>query len=239
MDSTSFAVMTMRDLRRKPGSARSSRKSRPVQEPLTPYQRQLAEQFLPLARAIARPLKLMYPHWKDDFESAACLALVEAARSFDPDRKIRFATFARFRIRGALHDVGRTLRTGGWDPGRDENPQMFRITSLNEVPGTPLTREYGVGAEVEAADNFEQWLRRLPKRNADVCRYCYVENKTQSEIALLLGISQSEVTRLHRQAIDLLAEPYAGKSKRRSAASQMPATATAVDFSLTEAALLV
>ena len=59
---------------------------------------------------------------RDEFESAACLALVEAARSFDPTRNIRFATFARFRIRGALVDVGRVMGhlTAGtnWTPRR-------------------------------------------------------------------------------------------------------------------------
>src|SRR5205807_753874 len=101
------------------GPLRKPRKLREPHNPLTEEQRELAAQFLPLARKLAKPLKTMFAQWKDEFESAACLALVEAARSYDPSRNIRFATFARFRIRGALMDVGRVMGLSGWEADRE------------------------------------------------------------------------------------------------------------------------
>jgi DNA-directed RNA polymerase specialized sigma24 family protein len=65
-----------------------------------------------------------------------------------------------------------------------------------------------VGAEFEDVDAVEDWLRKLPRRHAQVCRLHYLYGKTQAEIAEAVGCSQSEVTRLHRKAIELLAEPY-------------------------------
>jgi RNA polymerase sigma factor (sigma-70 family) len=191
-------------------ASRKPKKYKMVPSPLTPPQRAMAEQFLPLARALARPLKQMFPHWKDDFESAACLALVEAARSFDPERNIRFATFARFRIRGALFDVGRSMSLAGWEGDHENAPDLVRLTPLNEEFGIVLNsvRDPEVGADVDAIDAVEQWLRKLPRRHAEVCRRYYIDGKTQAEVAGEMGVSQSEITRIHRQSLDLLSEPY-------------------------------
>lgn len=194
-----------------------TRKGKTAVVPLTPPQQELAVRFLPLARSLARPLKQMFRHWTDDFESAACLALVEAARSFDPSRNIQFATFARFRIRGALYDVGRSMSLAGWDGDHANAPGVVRLTPLNEEFGIlrhpAMNRE--VGAEVDAADAVEEWLRKLPRKHAEVCRRCYLDGKTQAAVAEELGVSQSEVTRLHRQSLDLLSEPYRATGEAR------------------------
>ncbi len=71
-----------------------------VRGPLTAAQQELAERYLPLAKSLAKPLKLAWMSEAAEFDSAACMALVEAAQSFDPSRNVKFATFARYRIRG-------------------------------------------------------------------------------------------------------------------------------------------
>ena len=70
--------------------------------PMSTEQQRLVIRYLPMARALAKPLKATWPGEGDEFESAACLALVEAAQSFDASRNVKFATFARYRIMGAL-----------------------------------------------------------------------------------------------------------------------------------------
>jgi RNA polymerase sigma factor (sigma-70 family) len=187
-----------------------TRKRRVDQQPLTPEQQQLAARYLPLARALAKPLKLIFTQWKDEFESAACLALVEAARSFDPSRNIQFATFARFRIRGALMDVGRGMGLAGWESDPEDTPGMVTLTPYNEEHGTVLiaTNPPPVGSEFEDEDSVEHLLRKLPKKHASVCRMQYLYGKTQTEIAVVLGCSQAEVTRLHKKSLELLSDPY-------------------------------
>jgi RNA polymerase sigma factor (sigma-70 family) len=213
-----------------------TRKRRVDQQPLTVEQQDLAARYLPLARALAKPLKLIFTQWKDEFESAACLALVEAARSFDPSRNIQFATFARFRIRGALVDVGRGMGLSGWESDPEDAPGLVTLTPYNEEHGTVLiaVNPPPVGAEFEDIDSVEHWLRKLPRKHASVCRMHYLHGKTQSEIAMILGCSQAEVTRLHKKSIELLSDPYDAEGKvnqwawRRRRASRKPKVKTGV-----------
>jgi RNA polymerase sigma factor (sigma-70 family) len=196
-----------------------TRKRRVNQQPLTPEQQDLAARFLPLARALAKPLKMIFTQWKDEFESAACLALVEAARSFDPSRNIQFATFARFRIRGALVDVGRGMGLSGWENDPEDAPGVVTLTPYNEEHGKVLiaVNPPPVGSEFEDIDSVEHWLKKLPRKHASVCRMQYLYGKTQSEIAVVLGCSQAEITRLHKKSLELLSDPYdaEGRVNRR------------------------
>jgi RNA polymerase sigma factor (sigma-70 family) len=194
---------------------RKPRRRRDELKPLTEEQRLLAARYLPLARALARPLKDIFTQWKDEFESAACLALVEAARSYDPSRNIQFATFARFRIRGALVDVGRGMGLSGWESDLENAPDVVTLTPYNEEHGKVLiaVSPPPVGSEFEDIDAVEHWLRKLPKKHASVCRMQYLYGKTQSEIAAVLGCSQAEVTRLHKKSLELLSEPYDADGK--------------------------
>jgi RNA polymerase sigma factor (sigma-70 family) len=193
---------------------KKTRTRRADMKPLNDDQRDKAARFLPLARSLARPLKELFPQWKDEFESAACLALVEAARSFDPSRNIQFATFARFRIRGALVDVGRVMGLAGWEDDED-SPGTATLTPYSEEHGNVLiaTKPPAVGSEFEDIDAVEHLLKKLPKKHAQVCRMQYLYGKTQSEIAAILGCSQAEVTRLHMKALEFLSEPYDADGK--------------------------
>lgn len=181
-------------------------------------QRDLATRYLPLARSLAYRLKVLFPFWGDEFESAACLALVEAAQAFNPERPVKFSTFARIRIAGALRDVSRSMILPGFDK-HDRGPDLVSLTPFSEEFGEVLgaSAEPGVGAEVDDIDAVEAWLRKLPKRHAEVCRLYYVHGKTQSEISEVIGCSQAEVTRLHKRAIDLLSDPYQAKNSPSAA----------------------
>ncbi len=199
---------------------KKTRTKRADMKPLNEVQRDLASRFLPLARALARPLKEIFAQWRDEFESAACLALVEAARSFDPSRNIQFATFARFRIRGALVDVGRVMGIAGWENEEDDAPGILTLTPYSEEHGQVLiaTKPPPVGTEFDDIDAVEHLLRKLPKKHATVCRMQYLYGKTQSQIATMLGCSQAEVTRLHMKALEFLSEPYDAKGTLNRAA---------------------
>ncbi len=193
-----------------PRPFRKRRKYRKDLHPLTEAQRDLADRYLPLARKLAKPLKTMFAQWRDEFESAACLALVEAARSYDPDRNIKFATFARFRIRGALVDVGRGMMLPGFEDDIEDAPDVVTLTPFNEEHGSVLVavEPPPVGAEHDDFDAVEHILRKLPKKHAAICRLHYLYGKTQAEIGRTMGCSQSEVARLHKKSLNLLAEPY-------------------------------
>jgi RNA polymerase sigma factor (sigma-70 family) len=162
-----------------------------------------------MARALAKPMKRLWPHVADDFDSAALVALVEAAQSFDASRQVKFSTFARHRILGGLRDIQRRLRLRGWrvDRNRSKGPKLVSLSSRSELNGRVLTcdlEDPPVGSELEAIDEVERWLRKLPRRHASVCREIYLHGHSQLEAAQRLGFSQSRLSCVHREAIAML-----------------------------------
>ena len=59
-----------------------------------------------MARQLARRVCKTWPNAQDELQSTACLALVEAARGFDPSRGIGFGAYPPHRIRGAASRSG-------------------------------------------------------------------------------------------------------------------------------------
>ncbi|HEY0952478.1 sigma-70 family RNA polymerase sigma factor [Nocardioides sp.] len=86
----------------------------PVQSTLTIAERdQLAVEHVPLVAHLVRETMARVPSYMDrnDLHSAGLLALVQAARSFDPARGVPFGSYASTRVRGALVDE---LRSVDW-----------------------------------------------------------------------------------------------------------------------------
>jgi len=206
------------------GSSRRGRTAAPRtrhdRQPLSEQQRQLAEQYVPLARSMARRLDPYWPMEKDELYSTAMLALVEAAQSFDPTRKVSFATFARHRIRGALRDFQRLVGSAETGEIRNASPMVSPLGRDLEQYGQVLGIRPAdpVGLEIESRDAVEGWLRRLPRAHAAACRMIYLEGKSQTEAAAAVGCSPSYLSRLHSESITWLI--------RESTVAQATPTAT-------------
>ena len=82
-------IVRMQGDRRYPATCNPNR----ARQPLTEEQQELATRNLSLARALAGRMRYAWPGAQDEFESAALLALVEAAQAFDPTRGVKFTTF--------------------------------------------------------------------------------------------------------------------------------------------------
>lgn len=188
---------------------------------LSDQQQELAVRYLPLARKLARPLKRSYPQDWEEFESAACLALVEAAEAFEPDRHVKFATFARTRIWGALQDVRRRRhshgRAGMTTVSLSDLPQDAE--ARGRVLGTQPQGE--VGAELDDLESIEGWLRKLPRGHAAACRQIYLHGKTHAQAARALGLSASRITYIHLEAIAMLNGTWEGHRPRASSARRL------------------
>jgi len=171
--------------------------------PLTVQQQGLAVRYLPLARALARRIEKTCGAERDELESIAYVALVEAAQSFDPSYQVNFATYARFHIQGSLRDFRRQ-----WFSARSARDQIRRVVFRE---GGRYVEDHGrvlginpdspVGTEIEAFDTIEEWLSRIPTVLAAACRLIYVHGLTHDEAARRLGCSKSYLSRLHRDAI--------------------------------------
>jgi len=116
----------------------------------------------------------------------------------------------------------------GWESDRD-NPRCRH----------PDPVQRGVPARCSSPTSRSGWdrgrrgrLRRhwlpAPGKHALVCRLYYLYGKTMSEIADDLRCSQSEITRLHRKALELLSDPYAPRRGETSGWRRRRATAKPV-----------
>ena len=194
---------------KKAGIMETPRNRPSKRRPLTAEQQELASRYIPMARGLARPLRKTWPWASDDFESAALFALVEAAESFDPARQVKFGTFARFRIKGALRDVQRKMMLPAWKNKRRKpfNPDAPpRPTLKLEEAGRLLFSGIyeDASTEPENRDAFEAMLRQLPDKHARTCREIYQNGCSQSEVAQMLGCSQSRMSYVHREALAML-----------------------------------
>jgi RNA polymerase sigma factor (sigma-70 family) len=200
-----------------PRSEQSERNGR--RAPLTDEQRALAARYLPMARAIAKRMDGLLPRQSDELESTAYLALVEAAQTFDPSISVNFATYARYRICGALRDLRRLMASAGWRGDPADFPVFQRLGTNAETYGQVIGihPDRPVGTDIEATEAAEDWLSRLPRTHATACRLIYIGGKSQDEAAAVVGCSKSNLSRLHRQAITWLLQDL-----RATRTSQVP-----------------
>ena len=174
--------------------------------PLTENQRGLAAQYLPLAQGLARGYRFGRFGEREELESTAYMALVEAAQKFDPKRNVNFATYARHRIRGALRDYQRIALSENWRGEEAYRPVFTRLVRGAEQHGRVLgvAPQLPVGALLESKEAVEEWLSRLPYLHAAACRLIYLHGQSQDEVAAQVGCSKSFLSRLHREAISWL-----------------------------------
>ncbi len=92
------------------------------------HKERLVEVYFPLVRAVAEQLAARLPRTVDeeDLISAGTFGLFQAIDNFDPERKVKFETYCRLRVRGSMIDF---LRQQDWIPREARN----RGSRLHEV----------------------------------------------------------------------------------------------------------
>jgi RNA polymerase sigma factor (sigma-70 family) len=140
---------------------------------------------------------------REELVAAAYLALVEAAKSFDPAREVSFATYAECHIRHALRASLRFSWDAAWSGAGADAPVVHRLAVTGELHEWVIGKQPvpEVGAAMETTDEVERYLRGLPRLHAQACRFIYIEGKSHEEAAALLGCSKSYLSRVHRDAI--------------------------------------
>ena len=176
--------------------------------------------YAPLIRYVAGRLAMrLPPHISiDDLISSGVMGLIDAIEKFDPTKKIRFKTYAEFRIRGAMLDELRSL---------DWVPRSIRKKST-ELAKTyqRLEKEFGRPAEDrEVAEamglSMEKFYKLLDKTknitflDIDMIRRKMPEKNNKDPFELVAGdsetdpsiiLNKNEVKRILAEAIIALPE---------------------------------
>lgn len=185
---------------------------------------------------------------REDLASAGAVALVQAARAFDPTLGVPFARYAAIRIRGAIVDelrsmdwmsrggrqkarridelsdqlaaqLGRTpddeeiAQATGMDVASVRDIKAAAQTRLVSLDADPLTAEWVEDEGVLPEDDvlLRERLRvlriavdELPDRLRTVVVELFAHDTTPSDLARKLGVSQSRVSQLRSQALEIL-----------------------------------
>lgn len=116
---------------------------------------QLLSRYLPLVRNVAGRMALGFPKSVElpDLVSTGVIGLIEAFKNFDPDRGVKFETFAVPRIRGAILDE---LRSLDWVPRstRAKAREIDRSTTKleNRLGRTPTRTELAADLKISISE---------------------------------------------------------------------------------------
>jgi RNA polymerase sigma factor for flagellar operon FliA len=123
----------------------------------------LITETLPLIKHIAHRLATRLPNNIEirDLINAGVIGLLDAIEKFEPERNIKFKTYAEVRIRGAILD---SLRNLDWAPRslRKKSKDLERVyAELSQKLGRPATDEEVSEAMGEDLENFHALLDQL------------------------------------------------------------------------------
>jgi RNA polymerase sigma factor for flagellar operon FliA len=126
--------------------------------------------LLPVVCAIAFEIKNRLPNHVevDDLISAGVCGLIDAAGKFEAGQRVKFATYARFRIRGAILD---SLREFDWAP-RDSR-RVYKLVQgaikqlYDELLRSPTEEEVAGKLRISLAKYRQMW------RSLRACRAAF------------------------------------------------------------------
>src|SRR6266481_3234796 len=131
---------------------------------MTPAERDnLINETLPLIKHIAHRVATRLPANIEmrDLINAGVIGLLDAIEKFEPERNVKFKTYAEVRIRGAILD---SLRNLDWAPRslRKKSKDLERIyADLSQKLGRPATDEEVSEAMGEDIEDFHALVEQL------------------------------------------------------------------------------
>jgi len=128
-----------------------------------------------------------------DLYQEGMVALIKCVDQFDPDRGVKFSSYAFHRVRGAM--INFLVRNEFRFPRTVEEERISCILEERELEELERRLEEG---EIRAL------LERLPPKEGEVMRSWYVLGMDPKQIAERLGVALSYVYRLRAKALAAL-----------------------------------
>jgi RNA polymerase sigma factor (sigma-70 family) len=170
-----------------------------------------------LIRALVGKTVRLFPrlpggYEREDLESFGLVGLVQAARTFDPNRGVQFSTYAYRCIENAI--------SGALERANTRQVDCVSLSILiGEDSDTPLEdqiaedgRLFGVAAldaEETAiiraqADELKDAIRLLPTQHAEIIWDVYFHQMPLNEVARKMKLSPQRVQAVHAKALKML-----------------------------------
>ena len=147
----------------------------------------------------------------DDLTSIGTMGLIKAVKSFIPSRNIKFATYASRCVENEILMYLRKRSNRNIDISMDEALSTDSDGNELNLIDVLYTDEYEVSKNMETeSDRNAVWksLDTLPQREKEIMIMRFglggAEEKTQKEVADIIGISQSYISRLEKKILKKL-----------------------------------
>ncbi len=146
----------------------------------------------------------------DDLLSIGTIGLIKAVNTFNPEKGSRLATYAAKCIDNEILMMLRTEKKLSKEVslyqkiGVDKEGNEVNLLDVIEVDEGEVSE--GIELEEDIKDLYQAFTKHLKEKEKTVIRLRYglfgEEEKTQREIANLLGISRSYVSRIEKSALE-------------------------------------
>jgi RNA polymerase sigma factor (sigma-70 family) len=169
----------------------------------------LIEKYQPLIYHILKQLPGPPQQERVDVISEGTLALIEAVDAFDPERGVKFITFAYLKVKGRMLDYLRYRRPLIPLYGATEFSAYTRIIGFHERRSVP-----------EVLDSLrvaEKLLSMLTPAEERVLRLMYQRGYSQDEVSRALACTRANVSILHKRALNRLRKIVNSKAAWRLA----------------------
>lgn len=152
----------------------------------------------------------------DDLISVGTIGLIKAVSSFSSDKNVKLATFASRCIENEilmyLRRTAKLKNEVSFDEPLNTDWEGNELV-LSDVMGTDGDGVYKIIENGVENDLLKEALSRLNRREKEIMELRYglngAEEKTQKEVADMLGISQSYISRLEKKIIGRLKKEFA------------------------------
>lgn len=156
----------------------------------------LIESYQPLVFKVAMHLRLREEIVMDMIQEGT-VGLIEAVERYDPNRGVRFSTFATYRIRGRILNALHRERPIASAEGGEEDAEAL----IERVPDPGAADRLAGVEDAMIVDQIVAAIERLPEREQRILRAMISKQEEPRLIAGELRISLSHLYRLQKQAV--------------------------------------
>lgn len=135
-----------------------------------------------------------------DMIQEGTVGLIEAVERYDPDRGVRFSTFATYRIRGRILNALHRERPRASAEGADGEAEAL----IERVPDPDAADRLAGVEDAMVVEQIVAAIERLPPREQRILRAMISKQEEPKRIAGELRISLSHLYRLQKQAVGRL-----------------------------------